>query len=149
VGAEALKRAHLDVVVDYDGLHDFNNIKLLSKRPATIQATWLGFAGTTGQGRRVSDSIRNNPAFDYVIADRIILAPDMPHSQSYTENFVFLPYSYQPQDEYYNFRGGGRKRRLLSRIEKHQERARLLISYGLDHINSSEASLSKAVSSIW
>lgn len=142
-GAEILKLKMLDVVVDYDGLHDFNNIKLLSQRPASIQATWLGFAGTTGQGRRVFNHVKEPPAIDYIIADKVILAPDMHHSQSYTEHFVYLPHSYQPQDEMY----GGQRH--LSLQERQKLRLRLLHAYALENSIKSESKLSRITNGIW
>ena len=51
--AALIAKRGLDVLIDYDGIHDYNNIKTLSYRPARgVVATWLGFAGSTGQGAR-------------------------------------------------------------------------------------------------
>jgi len=65
----------LDVLVDYDGMHDFNSVSLLAALeeatsssgrstapsatavglgPGPVTATWLGFAGTGGLGRRTT-----------------------------------------------------------------------------------------------
>jgi predicted O-linked N-acetylglucosamine transferase (SPINDLY family) len=90
-----------------DGLHDFNSIKILATRPARVQATWLGFASSTGQGSRraaVSSSVASATAIDYIIADPVLLPPELEHSQNLTEHVVLLPICYQPQDENRNLR---------------------------------------------
>jgi predicted O-linked N-acetylglucosamine transferase (SPINDLY family) len=66
--AEAVRQQRVDVLVDYDGAHQFNNLLVLAHRPAPVQArlyarssataqsrstwhwqvTYLGFAGTVG-----------------------------------------------------------------------------------------------------
>ena len=79
-------------------MHDYNNIKLLALRPARIQATWLGYAGSTGFGYRNTAS-KNIQAIEYLIGDMYIIPPDLKFSQSYKENIVYLPFTYQPQDE--------------------------------------------------
>ena len=56
----------LDVLVDYDGAHDFNSLKMLALRPAKVQATWLGFAGTSGSKK----------IFDYIIVDKRVVPPE-------------------------------------------------------------------------
>ena len=42
--AAVVRNDALDVLIDYDGSHDFNSVSLLAHRPAGIVATWLGFA---------------------------------------------------------------------------------------------------------
>jgi hypothetical protein len=97
-------------VCHVDGHHDFNSLKILAARPAPVQATWLGFAASTGQGpRRLSSrfpvSIASGvPAVDYIIADTVVLPPDLKYTRAVTENLVLLPICYQPQDEERNRR---------------------------------------------
>jgi predicted O-linked N-acetylglucosamine transferase (SPINDLY family) len=96
---------HLDIIIDYDGLHDFNSVKYLTRIDDSIMITWLGYAGTTGSGtipRRVShlSSIQAVNAANYILADGVVLPPDMLHTQYYSEKIIYLPGSYQPQDEH-------------------------------------------------
>lgn len=87
-----LIRGHdLDVLIDYDGQHDFNSLRLLCQRIAPVQFTWLGYAGTTG-----SD---NTTGIDYIVADSVVAPPDYV-GPFYSEKLVYLPGSYQPQDEF-------------------------------------------------
>jgi hypothetical protein len=44
----AVRAAELDVLIDYDGFHDFNNAELLAARAAPLQCGWIGFPGSTG-----------------------------------------------------------------------------------------------------
>jgi predicted O-linked N-acetylglucosamine transferase (SPINDLY family) len=132
--SSVIQQDELDILVDYDGIHDFNSLKLLMRlarsqhnettataagaaerlrRKKRIHVTWLGFAGTTGMTPR--DGIT------YLLADKIIAPPDLlqisspaaftpgplskkvevaPSSFAFTEKLVYLPGSYQPQDEF-------------------------------------------------
>ncbi len=119
--------APVDIVVDYDGAHDFNNLALLTRlrnaadRTRTVQpivVTWLGFASTTGLGNRPSTGhvtakygrgMQLPPGvvppvrapIDFIFADSTILPPDSGAARATTEHLVFLPGGcYQPQDEY-------------------------------------------------
>lgn len=71
-----------------------------------MQVTWLGFAGTTGQGSarsayKQSKNFKNptTPAVEFIIADKTVLPPDSLHASYVSEHVVYLPGSYQPQDE--------------------------------------------------
>jgi protein O-GlcNAc transferase len=75
----------IDILIDYDGAHNFNNMAVLALRPAPIQVTYLGFAGTSG----------GTDAVDYIITDRFITPPDS--QEFYSEKFMYLPETYQPQ----------------------------------------------------
>jgi len=94
------------------GIHDYNNVKLLAQRPARIQATWLGYAGSTGFGRNTATISAQQP-LEYLIGHRYVLTPDLKFSLFYNENIVYLPYTYQPQDE--------RQGLLLNEIVKHEK----------------------------
>lgn len=88
---QVLSRDQLDILVDYDGIHDFNNIKVLLGQPARTQVTWLGFAGTTG--------FRPGEGIDFVMADSFIVPPESARS-AFSEKLVYIPGGYQPQDEF-------------------------------------------------
>src|SRR5262249_5847434 len=65
-------------LVDLGGYTDGARPGVPSRRPASVQASYLGFSGTTGLSNH-----------DYLITDRVVSPPHM-HS-SYTETFAYLP----------------------------------------------------------
>jgi protein O-GlcNAc transferase len=81
--AQKLRALEVDVLVDLNGHTHGDNFDILCHRPAPVQATWLGYAGTTAA-----------PFLDYVIADRII-APD---AAAYSEKIAYLPNCFFPSD---------------------------------------------------
>mmetsp|Transcript_47351 Transcript_47351/g.93140 ORF Transcript_47351/g.93140 Transcript_47351/m.93140 type:complete len:624 (-) Transcript_47351:204-2075(-) len=85
--ARRIAEDNVDILVDYDGLHSFNNLAVLALRPAPVQVTYLGFAGTTGAPRDV---------LDYIITDPIISPPSF--QKYFSEELLPLPHMYQPQD---------------------------------------------------
>eukprot|EP00941_MAST-03F_sp_MAST-3F-sp1_P000593 g593.t1 len=106
--ASAIRSEKIDVLIDYDGNHSFNNLSILSKRPAPIQVTWLGFAGTSGAG-----SFYQSGFIDYIIVDKIVTPPhstivskfaidelkiETVQKQHFSERLVYLPHVYQPQN---------------------------------------------------
>lgn len=85
---EAARRIHddgVDVLIDMKGFTAGARLEVMALRPAPVQASFLGFPGTTG-----ADFI------DYVLADPIV-AP-MERQADYSENIVHLPHCYQPND---------------------------------------------------
>ena len=90
VVAARIARDGIQVLVDYDGAHDFNNLAVLARRPAPVQVTWLGFAATTGCGK----------FFDYALVDSALVPPDMPNglAQHADPPLLLMPHTYQPQD---------------------------------------------------
>ena len=83
--AETLRALEVDIVVDLSGHTDGTRFSSLAFRPCPVQATWLGYPGTTG-----ADFI------DYLIADPIV-AP-LSHQAFYSEKIFHLPHSYFPTD---------------------------------------------------
>ena len=78
--AEQLIRAHsIDVLVDLHGHTAGNRLPLFARRPAPIQATWLGYPNTTGL-----------TAVDYRITDAIADPPGLTEPL-HTEELVRLP----------------------------------------------------------
>ncbi len=82
--AQILRDLEVDVLVDLNGHTDGDNFNLLSHRPAPVQATWLGYAGTTAA-----------PFIDYLIADAVV-APD---DAAFSEKLVRLPGCFFPTDD--------------------------------------------------
>ena len=83
--AQAIHGAEIDILVDLKGHTQGARPGIAARRPAPVQAQWLGYPGTTG-----------SPAIDYVIADPVVAPAD--HQRFYSERIVHLPDSYQPND---------------------------------------------------
>jgi protein O-GlcNAc transferase len=83
--AAALREMEVDVVIDLKGHTTGARLGILAHRPAPVQATYLGFPGTTGA-----------PFIDYLLADRFVVPEnDRPF---YSESLVYLPDAYQVND---------------------------------------------------
>jgi protein O-GlcNAc transferase len=75
----------VDILVDLKGYTKQSRLDLLSRRLAPVQATYLGYPGTTGCD-----------VLDYVIGDRFVTPPE--HQAHFTERLVVMPDSYQIND---------------------------------------------------
>jgi protein O-GlcNAc transferase len=78
----------IDILVDLSGHTGRNRLPLFARRAAPVQASWLGYPGTTG--------LR---AIDYLIMDEYAVLPR--EESRYTEAIVRLPYGrfcYSPPD---------------------------------------------------
>jgi predicted O-linked N-acetylglucosamine transferase (SPINDLY family) len=81
-----LIRSHeIDIAVDMMGFTSDSRPGILARRPAPVQASYLGFAGTMGA-----------PWIDYLLADDIVV----PQAERiyYDESIVALPGCYHPYD---------------------------------------------------
>jgi protein O-GlcNAc transferase len=84
--AERLRQEEVDIAVDLMGLtHDFPATSFAA-RPAPVQVSFLGYAGTTGSN-----------FIDYLIADRIVIPPDQ--QCHYSEKIVYMPDTLQANDD--------------------------------------------------
>jgi predicted O-linked N-acetylglucosamine transferase (SPINDLY family) len=83
--AEMMRALEIDIAIDFSGHTANGRPGILSWRPATVQASWLVYPGTTGA-----------PFIDAILADRIVL----PHDQQpfFSERIVHLPDCYQVND---------------------------------------------------
>jgi predicted O-linked N-acetylglucosamine transferase (SPINDLY family) len=83
--ARRLREMEIDIAIDLGGHTGLARLQIFAHRPAPVQASWLGYPGTTGAS-----------FIDYLIADRIV-APleDQPF---FTEKLVHLPHTYFPAD---------------------------------------------------
>jgi protein O-GlcNAc transferase len=82
---QAIQVAQIDIIVDLGGHTTDGRIFALAHRPAPIQATYLGYPGTTGA-----------PFIDYAIVDRFVV-PDGT-SRFFTEKLAYLPHCYLVSD---------------------------------------------------
>jgi protein O-GlcNAc transferase len=81
-----IREDRIDVLVDLMGHTALNRLRIFASRPAPVQATYMGFAGTLG-----ADFI------DYQIVDRTIVPPAL--ARHYTERLVYLPDTYMVTDD--------------------------------------------------
>ncbi len=83
--AELIRDLEIDIAVDLNGITQNARPHILLRRPAPVQATYLGYAGTTG-----TDYI------DYVIADSTVIPCG--EFDYFSEKVVWLPDSFMTQD---------------------------------------------------
>jgi predicted O-linked N-acetylglucosamine transferase (SPINDLY family) len=78
--AGELIRGHgMDILIDLSGHSAKNRLPLFARKPAPVQMTWIGYAGTTGL-----------KAMDYYISDRFHLPPGR-YDDQFTEKIARLP----------------------------------------------------------
>src|SRR5262249_6842400 len=84
--ADLIRKREIDIAVDLMGHTAYSRLGILARRPAPIQAHYLGYAGTTGAS-----------FIDYILADSVVI----PEGQRpyYAEQVVSLPHSYLPSDD--------------------------------------------------
>ncbi len=76
----------IDILIDLAGHTAHNRLPVFARKPAPLQATWIGYPGTTGLA-----------AMDYYLTDRFIL-PAGQYDHLFTEKLLRLPVSapFQP-----------------------------------------------------
>ena len=82
--AALIEQDGIDILVDLTGHTANNRLSLFARKPAPVQATWLGYPDTTGMraiGWRLSDAIAEPPGeADRLSAERIVRLPHGFHS---------------------------------------------------------------------
>jgi predicted O-linked N-acetylglucosamine transferase (SPINDLY family) len=84
--AELSRSDEIDIAIDLKGYTMNGRAGIFAHRAAPIQINYLGYPGTMGF-----------PAMDYIIADNT-LVPENQRTH-YTENIIYLPDSYQVNDD--------------------------------------------------
>jgi predicted O-linked N-acetylglucosamine transferase (SPINDLY family) len=84
--ARAIARDRIDILVDLNGQTGSARMGIPARRPAPVQAVWLGYPGTGGGTWN-----------DYVIADRFVAPPA--DAAFYVEQLCHLPHCYLATDD--------------------------------------------------
>jgi predicted O-linked N-acetylglucosamine transferase (SPINDLY family) len=81
-----MKANRIDILIDLSSHTSYNRLRAFALKAAPIQASWMGYPGTTG--------LR---AMDYYLADKYFLPPGQ-FDDSFTEKIAYLPASssFQP-----------------------------------------------------
>lgn len=79
--AESIAADGIDILVDLAGYTEGARPEILALRPASIQVTYLGFAGSTGASY-----------IDYALTDRVTTPPG--NASWWRERLVFLPHTH-------------------------------------------------------
>ena len=79
------QKDNLDIAIDLMGFTKNNRLAIFKQRIAPIQINFLGYPGTIGADY-----------FDYIIADHILIPTDQ--KKFYSEKIIYMPHSYQPND---------------------------------------------------
>ncbi|GLT18204.1 hypothetical protein GCM10007938_19820 [Vibrio zhanjiangensis] len=83
--AKLARQDKIDIAIDLKGHTRDSRLGIFAQRPAPIQISHVGYPGTMG-----ADFI------DYLIGDEHVISHDQ--RASYSENIIYLPNSYQPND---------------------------------------------------
>ena len=81
-----IKNFNLDIAVHRNGFTKNARTDLFSRRVAPIQINYLGYPGTLGA-----------EYIDYIIGDHVVIPTSQ--RQHYTESVIYLPNSYQPNND--------------------------------------------------
>ncbi len=84
--AEQARRDRIDIAVDLTGYTTYSRTGAFACRAAPVQISYLGYPGTMGTS-----------FIDYIIADRNLIPTEL--QRFYSEKPIYLPHSYQAQDD--------------------------------------------------
>jgi predicted O-linked N-acetylglucosamine transferase (SPINDLY family) len=74
--ADFIRAQDVDVLVELNGHTQRGSLDILRRRPAPVQVSWLGYAGTSGA-----------PFIDHLIADHTVA----PNARAFSEKLEYLP----------------------------------------------------------
>ena len=80
------RKLQIDIAVDLKGFTQHSRTSIFAYRAAPVQVNYLGYPGTMGA-----------PYMDYIIADRVLVP--LGSEQFYTEKVIYMPHSYQVNDD--------------------------------------------------
>ncbi|MEX0808559.1 MAG: tetratricopeptide repeat protein [Dongiaceae bacterium] len=84
--AQRIADDEIDILIDLNGQTGAARMGIPARRPAPVQAAWLGYPGTVGADWN-----------DYLIADRIVAPADQ--TEFFVEKLCLLPHSYMVTDD--------------------------------------------------
>ncbi len=77
--ADAIRADGIDILIDLSGHTAGNRLPVFARKPAPVQATWMGYPGTTGL-----------QTIDYCLGDPFYLPPGQ-FDKQFTEKIAYLP----------------------------------------------------------
>lgn len=83
--AKRIASDQIDLLIDLKGYTAQNRMGVFARRPAPVQATFLGFPGTTGAD-----------FMDYIVGDPVVTP--LAHAAHFSEKIAQMPSCYQPND---------------------------------------------------
>jgi predicted O-linked N-acetylglucosamine transferase (SPINDLY family) len=83
--AHLMREKEIDIAIDLNGHAGAHRAGILALRPVPVQVNYLGYPGTMGAS-----------FIDYIVADRTVIPEE--NRRFYTEQVVYLPHSYMPND---------------------------------------------------
>jgi len=79
--AQCISEQNIDLLIDLSGHTAYNRLPVFALRPAPVQATWLGYHGTTGLQE-----------IDYIIGDPYVTPLD--EQDDFSEIIIQMPHTY-------------------------------------------------------
>jgi len=79
------RKDEIDIAIDLNGYTKNSRTGIFSYRAAPIQINYLGYPGTLGAS-----------CIDYILADPLVIPPKS--RNYYSEKIIYMPHSYQPND---------------------------------------------------
>jgi protein O-GlcNAc transferase len=77
--ARSVQEAGIDILIDLAGHTGYNGLLVLARKPAPLQATWIGFPGTTGLTAvdyLITDAVTDPPGVEVHYSERLLRMPN-------------------------------------------------------------------------